>query len=289
MQLLESRMKKPSLRIAAGGMALLGFLAACGDNLVDPKLPPGAKRYAPPAVYAKWWDMTQACSGRSGSLDAVTWYEVPAGVPLHSDGKPVSAYWSAGGNQIVVSASVAMVGQVIRHEMLHALLRTKGHSRADFLERCAGRVICSSQCVQDAGPAAAVPASVPRVGPSAMQVTVLADPVNPYSDVNNGYFSMIVRVRNPAPEPVFVVLPEPITVGGPLSFSYRLSGVGGEAVDLLALDAGVATFAAGEIKEHVFDFFIGNGSLTGHVYTGLYIFSGAYGGHSAPDYSLWVR
>ncbi|HUE84952.1 MAG TPA: hypothetical protein VMO26_02635 [Vicinamibacterales bacterium] len=262
---------------------------SCADSLVDPKLPPGATQFTPPAVFTTWWEMTKACSGRSGSLDAVTWYEVPTNVPLESDGKPVSAYWSAASNQIVVSAAVARNGQVIRHEMLHALLRTKGHSRADFLERCAGRVTCSLRCIEDAGPAPAVPASVPRVVPSAMQVTVKADPVNQYSSVNDGYFSMIVRVHNPAPNPVFVILPEPSTVGGPVSFSYRLSGLGSEALDLIALDGGVAMFAAGETKEHVFDFFIGNGSLTGHVYTGLYTFSGAYGGHAAPDYSLWVR
>lgn len=269
--------------------AVAGSILSCADNIVDPRLPPGATQFTPPAVYTTWWEMTQACSGRSGSLDAVTWYEVPAHVPLESDGRRVTAYWSAASNQIVVSATVARNGQVVRHEMLHALLRTKGHSRADFLERCAGRVTCTSQCVEDAGPAPVVPASVPRVAPSAMQVTVRADPVNPLSSVNDGYFSMTVRVHNPAPNPVFVVLPEPTTLGAPMSFSYRLSGVGSEAVNLIALDAGVATFAAEETKEHVFDFFIGNGSLPGHVYPGLYTFWGAYGTYPAPDYSLWVR
>src|SRR5688500_9835448 len=120
----KSQMKNPLVRIAAPLIALTWFLAACGDNVVDPRLPAGAVQFTPPTCYSTWWEMTKSCSGRSGSLDDVTWYQVPAGVSLELDGESVSAYWSAASNRIVISASVRDDGHVIRHEMLHALLGT---------------------------------------------------------------------------------------------------------------------------------------------------------------------
>src|SRR5687767_13898568 len=51
-------------------------LAAC-SSLVDPDLPVNARQFTPPPVYARWWAMTQACSGLSGDLASVSWYVVP--------------------------------------------------------------------------------------------------------------------------------------------------------------------------------------------------------------------
>lgn len=53
--------------------AILG-LAACDKlvGLVDPMFPSDAQEFLPPAVYSTWWNMTQACSGLTGSLGAVT-------------------------------------------------------------------------------------------------------------------------------------------------------------------------------------------------------------------------
>jgi len=267
-------------------MALVS-VASCGDNIVDPKLPVGAARFTPPAVYTIWWDMAKSCSGRSGSLSEVTWYTVPAGVPLESDGKPATAYWSAGSNQIVLSESVVDAGQVVRHEMLHALLRKKGHSRDQFLGRCAGYVTCTDQCVKDAGPGPAVPSSVARVNPSAIEVTMAIAPIPLFSKVNDGYFTITVKARNPMPNPVVVVLPTLASSDLPVTFSYQILGAGGDSDLVFALDGSAASFASGETKLHVFDLFVdNNGFRRGHIFPGLYLVSAAYGGKAATQQSL---
>ena len=264
-----------------------GSLLSCGDTLVDPKLPFGATPFTPPSFYADWWEMTKACTGRSGSLSDVTWYTVPEGVPLELDGEQVSAYWSAASNQIVVSASVRDNGQVVRHEMLHALLGSKGHPRQEFLEKCLGYVACSTKCVADAGPAPIVPASVPRVTPAALEVTMAITPFTVRSSVNHGHFTLTVRARNPAGSPVFVVLPTPSGAGKPVSFSYQFFGPSGESDFVYMLDEGVASFAAGETKIHVFDFFADNeGALMRHLFPGQYTVAAGYGLQMTPSQAL---
>ena len=265
----------------------LAALLSCGDNIVDPELPSAAVAFTPPAYYATWWEMTKSCSGRSGSMSGVEWYSVPG--PLFLNGEAVSAYWSAGSNRIILSGEVIDDGQVVRHEMLHALLGDKGHSRGDFLERCAGYVTCSSQCVADAGPAPVVPATVPRVSPSALEVTMAIEPNVVRASVNSGYFTVTVRARNPAGNPVFVVLPgdsDPL----PVSFASQLLGPSPEMQTVLVRDAAVASFAAGETKVHAFDFFVDNqGSLPRHIFPGLYTVRGTFGGHNAPTLSLQTQ
>ena len=265
---------------------MAGSVLSCSDNIVDPRLPPGAMPFTPPSFYSTWWEMTKACSGRSGSLNDVKWYVVPSGVPLELDGESANAYWSAGSNQIVLSESVVDNGQVVRHEMLHALLGKQGHSRRDFLEICAGYVACTSKCVEDAGPATAVPVTVPRVAPSALEVTVTISPNPLFSAVNAGYFTVLVSARNPASTPVFVVLPgasDPL----PVSFACQLIGPSSELEAAFVRDAAAASFAAGEVKVHAFDFFVDDhGDRRWHIFPGLYGVRGSYGGHLAPDQSL---
>ena len=93
------------------------------DRLVDPKLPSDAELFTPPPVYSTWWRMTEACSGLSGSLDAVTWYKTDEVVHDVRTGEVVAGYWTAGSNSIVLTSTVMLDGGTVRHEMLHALLQ----------------------------------------------------------------------------------------------------------------------------------------------------------------------
>jgi hypothetical protein len=171
--------------------------------------------------------------------------------------------------------------------MLHSLLGSKGHSRRDFLEDCLGYVTCTPQCVADAGPAPVVPASVPRVAPAALEVTIAIAPNIVRSSVNHGYFTLTVRARNPAGNPVFVVLPTPDLADKPVSFSYQVFGPHGETDFVFMLDEGVASFAAGETKIHVFDLFAdNNGMLRGHLFPGQYTVAAGYGLQMTPSQFL---
>lgn len=278
-------MKNPALRIAVWSLALAAFLESCGDNIVDPKLPAGALQFTPPSHYATWWEMTKSCSGRTGSMADVTWYQVAADL-FTLEGQPVSAYWSAGSNQIVLSGEVLDDGQVVRHEMLHALLKEKGHSRAEFLEKCAGYVTCTAGCVSDAGPAPPVPSTVPRVSASALEVTMRITRDPPFGI--GGVFTITVSARNPAAATVFVNLP---TIGqSQISFAYSIPGPVSKSDRVTVHDYSSATFAAGETKLHVFELFAdGQGNLPRHIYPGQYTVTGVFGGQSAASQFIQVQ
>ena len=107
----------------------------------DPALPGNAIRFTPPPVYAQWWALTEECSGITRSLDAVQFYRIPnaSTIPDNTYGE-VAAYWSPASNRIVLADFYEMQGQLVRHEMLHALLRVSGHPAGYFQGRCAGVV-----------------------------------------------------------------------------------------------------------------------------------------------------
>src|SRR4029079_6990738 len=123
------------------------LLTGC-DSIFDPPLPAGTVGFSPPPAYELWWSLVQECAGRTGRMRSVDWYVVPG--DLDADGS-VEAYWSPGGNRIVLTSRKQMDGTIVRHEILHALLRGGGHTRHAFLERCGGVVLCNQACTLEAG------------------------------------------------------------------------------------------------------------------------------------------
>jgi hypothetical protein len=123
------------------------MLAGC-ELITGPRLPENAIRFDPPAVYAEWWRMTEQCSALGGDLSRVAWYVVPAPSVTSADGDEVQGLYLYG-DRIVVSQNSMYSGHVVRHEMLHALLKGKGHPRADFVGRCGGVVACSVRCIAE--------------------------------------------------------------------------------------------------------------------------------------------
>src|SRR6185437_15670094 len=108
-------------------IALAFFGASCATP-TDPPLPPGSHAFAPPPVYTTWWRMTEQCSGIVRPMGSVSWVEVPGNVRLLPQrGQEIHGYWSSLSNTIVMDSSVALHGDVFRHEMLHALLRIPTH------------------------------------------------------------------------------------------------------------------------------------------------------------------
>jgi len=126
-----------SRRIAAAA----SFVALSCQMPTDPPLPGDAVRFTPPPVYAQWWSLTEECSGITRSLDAVQFYRIPnaSTIPDNTYGE-VAAYWSPASNRIVLADFYEMQPQLVRHEMLHALLRVSGHPPEYFQGRCAGVV-----------------------------------------------------------------------------------------------------------------------------------------------------
>lgn len=116
-------------------LPLLLLITAC--HAADAFTPPGASVFTPPAQYRVWWSEVEACSGRTGDFDAVTWLRVdPPALLQDQDGTPVRGLWIAPGNRIAIHADYLERPLVPKHEMLHALLRVPGHPREYFVTRC---------------------------------------------------------------------------------------------------------------------------------------------------------
>ncbi len=260
-------------------VAAVVALVAC-RNLVDPELPSNAEEFTPPSVYSRWWAMTEACSGLSGDLSSVSWFVVPGVSTIVLEGQPVEGYWSLPGNRIVMAGAGKLSGGLVRHEMLHALRKARGHPRAKFLEDCSGVVACTEACIRDAGPPPPLDPAAIQVGPESLEVQVDVEPATPTRAVHDGFFTLIVSVRNPRTYPVVVLLPPQPIGGAPTSFSFDWIGqstvMSGHE---FALDPGVSVFVVGETKRQVFDFKIGNDLASRALPPGTYVLRGGYGGH----------
>ena len=273
---------------------------ACG-RLVDPPLPPDATQFVPPPVYTRWWAMVEQCSGLTGSLDNVHWYSASEQLfNPNNSGEPVEGYWSAATNRIVLNSNDTIDGSTVRHEMLHALLRSGAHPRSAFLQNCGGVVPCPDKCLQEAGPPVTPDPATPRVSPSELDVTSAVSPDVPGSAIDGGLARFTISVRNPFTHPVVVLLPTNPNGGVGLSYSYdiALNNGGNVASSDLAFDIGVTYFAAGETKRDVIDFLVipvaipSFGTVFGMGIDGIalppggYSFRGNYGGQFAPDISV---
>jgi hypothetical protein len=266
--------------------ALCATLVTCRD-ITAPERPASAIPLAPPAVFARWWAMTEACSGVTGPFSNVSWYEVPGVDSFDRDGTDVLGYWTNAGNEIVLAGKAALEGGNVRHEMLHALLRGGGHARDQFLGRCAGVVDCGTNCIADAGPA---PMSHPDAAPAtaaAFEVTVEVSPAAPSSARDGGFFSVTISARNTAPRPVVARLGS--TNVRARSFQFDVRGLAGSmTASRIVLDASSVTFAPGETKRQVFDFSIGNPLAPRWLPPGTYTVLGAYGSHWTAPTSVTV-
>ena len=226
--------------------------------------------------------MTEACSGRAGKLSDVAWYVVPGTTTVSEGFGDFAGIWSPDGNTIVLAGEAQMVGTLVRHEMLHALLYGGEHPRALYLGTCGGVVACVDQCVTEAGPPPTPAANTPRVPPDSIVVNIELDPSTPNGATLGGWFALTVTVHNPADHPVVVLLPPSGDAGPSGSFSWSLSGQTTAIYDDRAYDSGVAYFAAGESKRDVFDLFVG-ATTDGNsdMAPGDYIAAGGYGDHGS--------
>lgn len=114
------------------------LLAACSSPTGPRYQPPaGAIRYTPSAWYRTWWEETQACSGLNGRFDAVEWYVVPGVESFsHPAGNGRRLAGLAAGRRIYLAEGKMQHPLVVRHEMLHVLLRRGGHPEVYFNDRC---------------------------------------------------------------------------------------------------------------------------------------------------------
>ncbi len=265
-------------RLRGLSVLCLYSLAACDAPLAP--LPPGAQAFNPPAIYRRWWQLTEACSGLSGDLSAIRWYVVPGAtsVPM-GDGRQVDGFWEPGTNRIVLAGDDQMSGALVRHEMLHALSAEGDHPRTQFVQRCGGVVVCDRRCIADGGPAPAGDPVAIHVSPETLDVEVNMIPSDPAASRDDGYFMMVVSARNPTATSLQIDLPPSGDAGPPVTFEYRIRSTGTswyQTYNVRFAVPEVVRFSPGETKQFVFDLRAGSDAWY-VIAPGTYTCEGAFG------------
>src|SRR3954467_7355361 len=98
-------------RVLAASTLLAASVAfvACG-GVTDPPLPPNAQLFSPPPVYTTWWNLTQGCSGLSGALGPISWYDSGTSLENPQTGEGLAGYWDRVSNSIVLTHASTMDG-----------------------------------------------------------------------------------------------------------------------------------------------------------------------------------
>lgn len=238
---------------------------------------------APPAVYKRWWALTESCSGLSGAFESVQWKEAPASVLQSVEGAGVAAYWSSKGNRIVLAPNAVRNGRIVRHEMLHALSRARGHPAALFLVKCEGVVRCDEACKGDAD-APPQTAYAMRVPVDSLNIAIASFPAQPSLSVDDGAFQLIVTVSNPAPYAVVVGfrVADPALAVAVSPGDLRLTA------DHDVGDPRLGHFGPGQRKQYVFDLRAGDPTSRIAFAPGHYEVRGLFDGISTAPLALVV-
>lgn len=110
----------------------LMLLAACEANPFR-ALAPQWTPLAAPASFREWYKEIEACSGIRGDFDAIRFYTMK---DITVDGVPYNGYWNEVGNTIVLRTDMLERPRVVKHEEMHALLRTTKHPTEFFNGVC---------------------------------------------------------------------------------------------------------------------------------------------------------
>ena len=88
--------------------------------------------FVPSAQHRTWWTDVQACSSTRGDFHLVRWYRA---AEIRSGGKSVQGIWQFPHDVTVVRGAEA-VSSIVRHEMLHELLRGDADHKNEAWVRC---------------------------------------------------------------------------------------------------------------------------------------------------------
>jgi hypothetical protein len=185
-------------------------------------------------------------------------------------------------DRIVVAGKSVRHGPLVRHEMLHALLRTTGHPRPDFIGRCDGVVVCEWPC-RDNDPPPVGNSNAALIAPSELEIAVTVSPESPGLDLLDGHIEVIVSARNTRDEPVVLQLEPPRDDGPPVTWRYSIwRGSAWWNHDERAQVVESTRFKAGETKRMVYDLWVGGTPWQEPLDPGTYDVYGAYNANRIP-------
>jgi hypothetical protein len=197
--------------------------------------------------------MTEQCSGLGGDMSAIQWYVVPNSGAL---GQDVDGLYYTSSHRIILLSDSVSSGQLVRHEMLHALGAGPRHPAKFFQDLCGGVVDCRSACVKDGGARPPVDSSGPIVQPGQLELTAYTDPDIPNSGADT-WVALTMQLTNPYPYPVRVQLTPVYHTPASETFGFTMNScpVGAfyqpPIYDWIPGDRMV--LAAGEVRRRVFD------------------------------------
>jgi hypothetical protein len=171
------------------GILATSAFAVASCSLWESNFPEAAVVFRPPAQYRIWWDILESCSGRRGDFDGITWFKAPYG-EIKSDGHTAFAAWYENGNRIALSRDMEWP-ELVRHEMLHAVLQDGSHPDAYFKGRCGDFVMCGRDC-----PGPSVPDNPIPIALGDVSVDVEVFPKVPSLSRHEGNVTFVVKVTN---------------------------------------------------------------------------------------------
>ena len=248
---------RTSFAVVRGMVALLPlFVVAvaigCGKRVTEPLPEIGATEFTPPAQYALWWEMAQACSGLRRDMREVHWLTDPSSNrrTLEGTADTVVGEWYSGTSSIVLTREYINDPGVVRHEMLHALIRDPGHPAAVFRDGCSGYVVCGGSCGRAVGAIPPAPADARRVPVESLMVRQALLPATITLADDDAWFALVVTVTNARPYPVWARLsPFPGRPGIAATFGYA-TAMGSHQNEI---NGDSLSIGAGETKRYVFD------------------------------------
>ena len=226
---------------------------ACWD-LTAP-LPRGATPIQAQPPYALWWQITETCSGKSRNFSTIRWFAVPNTDSFEIHGKHYNGYWYDD-NSIVIAAKHLLDGQLVRHEMLHALTGG-GHSR-QFLDACGGVVACEGECLTEAGGLPALDSTAAAEPVSSLRTELQIKPANPSLSTDSGWVTLSVIVHTPQDANMRALLtPIPGDASFSATFGYDIASCHPTCKSLTApyffVPGTLYDFTLGTTRKYVFD------------------------------------
>jgi hypothetical protein len=244
------------MRRIAAVLASCVLLWSC-DSITAPPFPSNDVRAIQPlARYSLWWEEVQECAGRKGDFASIHWYETRSG-PVVVDGKTYDGYWWEDGNRIALADRYR--GPIVRHEMLHAILRRGDHPLDMFAGRCEGVVAFDAPESYGVNPLLAAQAKT-VAAESTLAVSIGPEPVIPRLSQYGGCFTLTVTAANRTGAPIWVTLPNEYTG----SYVFREEGYTGT---LMYTRQKRVFFAPGQQRRVVLDAYVDTAG-TYHVSAG---------------------
>lgn len=107
-------------RLGIATAFVVGMAGTCATGPVPSPYPVGSSPIVPPAHYRAIWKQAEACSGKHGDFDRVTWYVVPGQSFSSTTNTPAIGEWLKP-HSILISQDWMGTDWVVRHEMVHDL------------------------------------------------------------------------------------------------------------------------------------------------------------------------